>query len=145
MAIGAPPRISVLVVNFNTRAYLERCLAALQRAPVSGGLQVLVVDNASHDGSADAVRAHFPEVDLIANPANRGYATANNQAFARATAPYLLLLNPDAAVEPEAPEQMAAFLDGHAEASAVTGNMVAPDGTAAPYLPEFTSTLNQHM
>ena len=66
-ALGAPARVSALVVNFNTRACVLRCLEALRRAPVGGGLQVVVVDNASADGSAEAVRAAFhPSLGVMA-------------------------------------------------------------------------------
>src|SRR5947209_8467384 len=128
-APGAQTRVSALIVNFNTCACLTRCLQALRRASVAGGLQVVVVDNDSRDGSAAAIRTQFPDAKLIANATNRGYAAANNQAFARATAPYVLLLNPDTAVEPEAIEQMAAFLDARPDAAAVTANLRAADGS----------------
>ena len=136
-APGAQARVSALIVNFNTCACLTRCLQALRHATVAGGLQLVVVDNDSIDGSAAAVRARFPDVELIANTVNWGYAAANNQAFARATAPYLLLLNPDTAVEPEAIEQMATFLDAWPDAAAVTANLVASDGASCAYLYDF--------
>jgi N-acetylglucosaminyl-diphospho-decaprenol L-rhamnosyltransferase len=132
-----PARVAALIVNFNTRARVEACLTALRRAAVAGGLQVVVVDNASADESAAAVRAGFPDAELIANAANRGYAAANNQALARSTAPYLLLLNPDTAVEPAALEEMAVFLDTHPAVAAVTANLVGVDGTSRAYVFDF--------
>jgi hypothetical protein len=132
-----PARVAALIVNFNTRARVEACLTALRRAPVAGGLQVVVVDNASADGSAAAVRAGFLDAELIANAENRGYAAASNQAFARATAPYVLLLNPDTVVEPAAPEQMAGFLDSHPEIAAVTADLVGADGSSRAYVFDF--------
>src|SRR5438045_832678 len=69
---GQPARVAALIVNFNTWVRLEACLAALRSAPAEGGLQVVVVDNASADGSAAAVRAGFPDAELIANEVNRG-------------------------------------------------------------------------
>jgi GT2 family glycosyltransferase len=134
-------RVSALVVNFNTRERVLGCLSALARSIVAGGMQVVVVDNASEDGSAAAIRDDFPEACLVANTHNRGYAAANNQAYSRATGGYLLLLNPDAAVAPDAVEAMAAFLDEHPEAAAVTANLVAADGTPRPYLHEFPDPL----
>lgn len=139
--LGIAARVSVLIVNFNSRELLLRGLAALRRAAVIGGQQVVVVDNASHDGSAAAVRTQFPDAELVASPINEGYAAGNNRAFARSTAPLVLLLNPDAAVEPEAVERMAAYLEDHPEVAAVTANLVAADGSPRPYVNDFPDFL----
>src|SRR5437667_5264269 len=98
---GPAPRtidVSVVIVSWNTREDLRRCLASVERETRQAALEVFVVDNASADGSAAMVRAEFPRVTLIANPDNRGFAAANNQALCRARGRYLLLLNPDTVV-----------------------------------------------
>jgi GT2 family glycosyltransferase len=89
--------VSVVVVNWNARDYLRRCLASIieqTQLPV----EIIVVDNASRDGSADMVRAEFPAVRLIVNDENRGFAAANNQGLRIARGRWLLLLNPDTVV-----------------------------------------------
>jgi len=88
----------VIVVNWNTRDYTLRCLESVFRETTDLTFEVIVVDNASADGSAAAVRTTFPRVTLIANESNRGFAAANNQAIAVSRGRYLLLLNPDTCV-----------------------------------------------
>lgn len=90
--------LSVLIVNWNTRALLSACLESLRRFPPTCPMEVIVVDNASGDGSAEMVRDAFPEVRLIASDRNLGYAAGNNAAFAAASGDWLLTLNPDTEV-----------------------------------------------
>lgn len=90
--------LSVLVVNWNTRDCLRACLASLCKHPSAPDDEVIVVDNASPDGSAEMVRTEFPWVRLIASDTNLGYAAGNNRAFAEATGDFLLTLNPDTEV-----------------------------------------------
>jgi len=107
-----PAALSLLIVNWNTRELLRRCLAAVA-ATVKEPHELLVVDNGSDDGSAAMVREQFPEAILIANPVNRGFAAAVNQALAQATGEFLLLLNSDAQVQPAAVETMVHYLREH--------------------------------
>jgi GT2 family glycosyltransferase len=116
--------LSVIIVNWNTRAELRACLKSLR---VSGA-ELIVVDNASADESAQMVRETFPEVVLIANSENRGYAAANNQGIARSRGEFLMLLNPDTELPPEAPGQLVDFLRAHPKAGAVAPRLVHPDG-----------------
>src|SRR5579859_2115186 len=96
--------VSILILNYNTREHLRACLRSLQvegSTTLSGGAveaEVLVVDNASNDGSADMVAADFPWVRLIRSPYNGGFAMGNNQALTRSAGRAILLLNPDAAM-----------------------------------------------
>lgn len=87
--------LSLLLVNWNTRDLLLVCLASIRLYPPSVPFEVIVVDNASRDGSAEAVRTEFPEVHLIESGRNAGYATGNNLAFAAGSGEFLLTLNPD--------------------------------------------------
>lgn len=106
------PEVSIVIVNWNTRDLLRGCLNSIEeqtRRPH----EVIVIDNASGDGSADMVRGEFPSVTLIANNRNRGFAAANNQGLHLATGRYLLLLNPDTVVLDGAIDVMLAWCDEH--------------------------------
>lgn len=91
--------LSILIVNWNTRDFLRQCLAAVQRAAAGLEAETIVVDNGSRDSSAEMIRRDWPMVHLIANDRNRGFAAANNQAFARSRGTFVLLLNTDALID----------------------------------------------
>jgi N-acetylglucosaminyl-diphospho-decaprenol L-rhamnosyltransferase len=105
-----PPTVSAIVVSYNTGAELLRCLASLA-AHVRLPLEVVVVDNASADGSPDLVRAAYPTARVIASPSNRGFSAANNEGLRASTGPHVLVLNPDAEVTPGAVETLSGILD----------------------------------
>ena len=111
-AARTSPEVSVVVVNWNTRDLLRGCLASIA-AETRASHEVIVVDNASDDGSAAMVAAEFPAVRLIANTDNRGFAAANNQALAVANGRHVLLLNPDTIVLDGAIDRMLAWLAAH--------------------------------
>jgi N-acetylglucosaminyl-diphospho-decaprenol L-rhamnosyltransferase len=119
--------VSVVVVSYNTRERLLACLAALQ-ARVSLRHEVIVVDNASADGSAAAVRARYPSATVIENADNVGYSRANNQGLRRARGDYALILNSDAEVAPGCVETLAAVLDARPEVAIVGPRTRFPDG-----------------
>jgi GT2 family glycosyltransferase len=120
------PRTCAVVVSFNTREHLLKSLASLEAVLLP--LEVVVVDNASDDGSAEAVAERFPATRLVRNPENLGFARACNQGLALARAPYVLLLNSDAEVRPGAVEAMAALLDRRSDVAAVGPRTVEGDG-----------------
>lgn len=120
-------RVSVVVVSFNARPYLLRCLSSLA-AHVTLPLQIVVVDNASEDGSAEAVRAAHPAAQVVENGANLGFAAACNRGLREARAPYCLLLNSDAEVCAGAVEGLAALLDARADVGIVGPRTVGHDG-----------------
>jgi len=121
--------ISACIVNWNTRDHLLACLASLAESRTSVPLEVVVVDNASTDGSAEAVQRDYPAVRLIANCGNRGYAAANNQAIAASGGEFVALLNPDVVLPPNGLEEMAEFLRDHPQAAAVAPKLILPDGS----------------
>lgn len=92
--------LSVLIVNWNTRDLLRKCLASLYRYPAIGSMEVIVVDNASADGSAEMVAAEFPQAQLLLPGKNTGYAAGNNLAFGQAKGEWLLTLNADTEILP---------------------------------------------
>jgi GT2 family glycosyltransferase len=121
-------RLSVIIVNWNTREDLDRCLASL--APQVGPEdEVIVVDNASRDGSAAMVRARHPGVRLIEPGRNLGYAEGSNLGVSRSSGEALLLLNPDTAMPPDGVSGLLAALDRHPRAALVAPRLVLPDGT----------------
>jgi GT2 family glycosyltransferase len=93
-----PARAAVIIVNWNGRQYLERCLAALFAQPLEQA-QVIIVDNGSTDDSCAWVATHFPQVQIMALPQNAGFAVANNIGIRATTAPYVILLNNDTEVQ----------------------------------------------
>ncbi|BCW94751.1 MAG: glycosyltransferase family 2 protein [Fimbriimonadales bacterium] len=137
-----PPTLSVCIVNWNTRDLLRACLQSLYRHPPDAPFEVIVVDNASRDGSAAMARAEFPQATLIANAENLGYARGNNQAMERAQGAYLLLLNPDTEVFPDTLNRALAFLQAHPEAGAIGAKQLFPDGRVQPSVRGFPTPLN---
>ena len=123
-----PPRVTAVVVSFNTRDDLRRCLASL-RAHAGLPCEVVVVDNASADASADMVRAEFPEARLIRNRENVGFSRANNQGLREAAGAYVLILNSDAELAPGALPALVALLDARPRVAAVGPRTLNPDGT----------------
>src|SRR5262245_16405719 len=121
------PVLSVAIVNWNTRDLLLDALASIYTAPPPYPFEVLVVDNASSDGSAEAVAADYPQIQLIANPENSGYAKGNNQAMKAAKGAYILLLNPDVQLPPGGLERAVAFMQCHPEAGSLGVRQVHPD------------------
>lgn len=129
--------LSMIIVNWNTRDYLRRCLASIKANPARVESEVIVIDNASPDGSADMVRAEFPEARLIANDENLGYAAGNNQGIEVAVGRHLLLLNPDVEVKPGALDALMEFAESHPDAAAVGCRLVGEDGRVQRSLRSF--------
>lgn len=123
------PELSILIVSFNSAADLPTCLQALPRGARRVSYEVLLIDNASGDGTPDLVRENFPDVRVIANRENRGFARAANQGFREATGRHLLLLNPDTVVGDESLDRCVAFLDTHRDVGIVGPRVNNPDGT----------------
>lgn len=123
--------LSVVIVNYNVREFLEQALRSVVRAAAALRVEVFVVDNNSVDGSVEMVRAQFPDVHVIANEANVGFSTANNQAIRQARGRYLLILNPDTILQEDTLSVLVRFMEVHPEAGAVGCKILNPDGTFA--------------
>jgi len=118
--------VAVVIVNYNTREFLRSCLATVQLEAPS---EVVVVDNASSDGSVEMVQADYPWAVLYANKTNLGYGAAANQAIARCTAKHVLLLNSDTLLPVGALQALSTYLDRHPRAAIVGPRLVNSDGT----------------
>lgn len=124
--------LSVIIVNYNVRYFLEQCLVSVFAALQGVDGEVWVVDNASTDGSVEMVRIKFPKVRLIANKKNIGFSKANNQAIRQAQGKYILLLNPDTVVQEDTFRQCISFMETHTEAGGLTVKMIDGKGHFLP-------------
>jgi O-antigen biosynthesis protein len=121
--------LSVIIVNYNVRHFLENSLGSIRRAMEGLRGEIFVVDNASDDGSVEMVRTSFPDVCMIENKENHGFARANNVALARARGRFLLLINPDTVVQEDTFRVMMKFFDEHPDAGLAGCKILNPDGT----------------
>jgi len=128
-APGGAPRLAVVIVSYNTRRMIRRCLQSLQAFPPHCSHAIWVVDNASRDGTVAMLRQEFPAVRLHANRRNLGYAAAVNQGLEAAGAEYTLVLNPDIVVRDGAVDQLVAFMDAHADAGLAAAKLLNTDGS----------------
>ncbi|MFW2541553.1 glycosyltransferase family 2 protein [Primorskyibacter sp. 2E107] len=126
---GAPADLTVIIVSYNTRDLTLRCLETLFENTHVARAHVVVLDNASKDGSAQAVAEQFPQVELIASTDNHGFAKANNIVAAQARTDWLLLLNPDTEVHADAIDNLLAFARANPQAGITGGRTVFPDGS----------------
>lgn len=137
--------ITVVIVSYNTKEILGNCLEALFGNGMEEEMEVFVVDNDSRDRSAEMVLERFSQVRLIANRQNLGFAAANNQAFAKASGRYYVLLNPDAYVGPSSIPNAVRFMDGHPECGLCGGRIISPEGRLEPSARRFPSPFTKLM
>jgi len=121
--------LSVIIVSWNTRELLAQCLESVYANPPTGEFEIIVVDNDSADGSVAMVRERFPQVILIENSENVGFARANNQAIRCSSGEYVLLLNSDAMVLTGVLDALLGFFGTHSQAGALGPMLVNPDGS----------------
>ncbi len=125
-------KLSVIIVNYNVKHFLEQCLLSVEKAIMGIDAEVFVVDNNSVDGSVEMVRTRFPNVILIANNDNTGFSKANNQALRIAKGEYQLLLNPDTVVEEDTFRKCVDFMDSHPDAGGLGVHMIDGKGNFLP-------------
>ena len=125
-------KLSVVIVSYNVRDYLENCLQSVSRALEGIEGEVFVVDNHSDDDSVETVRSHYPWVRLIENQENMGFSRANNIAIREARGEYVLLLNPDTIVEEATLREVLRFMEEHPKAGGAGVMMHNADGSLAP-------------
>jgi GT2 family glycosyltransferase len=121
--------LDVVIVSYRSCELLTVCIDSLQAHPPSCPMKLVVVDNASGDGTAEMVAACYPEVDLVASSTNLGFAAATNLGAARGTGPYLLALNPDTAVTEGALDTVLAAIEAHPEVAVAGPRLLRPDGS----------------
>lgn len=121
-------KISVVIVNYNVKYFLEQCLCSVQAAMNGMDAEVFVVDNGSTDGSMEYLRPKFPEFTFIENTDNPGFAKANNQAIRQCNGEYILLLNPDTVIGEESIRSLCYFMDERPDAGAVGVKMLDGHG-----------------
>ncbi len=134
--------LSIIIVNWNTRSIVCDCLRSIYQQGGEIDLEVIVIDNASTDGSVEMVKKDFPQVTLIENSQNLGFAAANNQGIAISKGRYVLLLNSDTIVLDNALAKTVAFANSHPEAAVVGCRVLNPDRTLQPTCFMFPSILN---
>lgn len=126
-------QLSVIIVNYNVRHFLEQCLRSVQRAAAHIETEIIVVDNNSVDGSVQMLKENFGDsIILIENKENTGFSKANNQGIRIARGRHVLLLNPDTVVEESAFEKCFAFMEAHPEAGALGVRMINGEGVFLP-------------
>ncbi|MDP2663277.1 MAG: glycosyltransferase family 2 protein [Dehalococcoidia bacterium] len=133
--------LTVVIVSYNVADLLRRCLDSVTRTLAASGLgsEIVVVDNASTDGSGAMLRTGFPGVSIVQNDSNRGFASATNQGLAQSKGRYVFLLNPDTELIGDAAGRLVAFMDDRPGAGMSTGQLINPDGTLQPGAFRFPS------
>jgi GT2 family glycosyltransferase len=125
-------RVTVIIVNYNVRYFLEQCLCSVEKAARRVTAEVIVVDNASSDGSRAWLEPRFPGVRFIWNDTNLGFAKANNLALTQATGDHVLFLNPDTILPEDTLERCVAFMEAHPDAGALGVRMLDGSGNFLP-------------
>lgn len=145
--------LSIIIVSFNTRELLDRCLCSIYLSHSKIPYEIFVVDNSSSDGSNEMVKAKYPQVKLILNSENVGFARANNEVMKIAKGKYYLLLNSDTIVEEGTIDTLVNFIERYPKAAAVGPKILNYDGSLQSkgyYFPSifftfFTLTLLLHL
>ena len=134
--------ISVIIVNWNSKDILQNCLDSVYQTIDNLSCEVIVVDNASSDGSTEMLHERYPQVIKIYNKVNRGFGSANNQAFAIMKGKYALLLNTDTIVTPRAIHKLWTFCEQHQEVAIACGQLLHADGRKQNSVAVFPSLLS---
>ena len=137
--------ISVVIVGWNAKHYLELCLESLAGAPPHRSMEIIVVDNASSDGTAEMIEARFPYVKLIRSSENLGFAKGNNVGIRRCQGRYIALVNPDVIVFSGCLDALADFLDQNPKVGNVGPRVLNPDMTHAEHVPAVSDVVEQFL
>jgi hypothetical protein len=129
--------ISIIIVNWNTKDLLRNCLNSINETLQNITFEIIVVDNASLDGSVAMLREEFPQVAIIENTTNRGFGAANNQAFGIMKGRYALLLNTDTVLKEHAVYELFSFVEAHPDAATACGQLLNADGSKQNSIASF--------
>ena len=128
MVQSESPDLSIIILNYNVKDLLLNCLESVFKDPSSKNWQVIVVDNASSDGSVEAVKKEFPGVELITSKENLGFSAGNNSAISKVKAPTVLFLNPDTEIVDGAISKSLEYLMTNPDIGAITCRVELPNG-----------------
>lgn len=137
-------KLSIVIISFNTKQIILDCLKSIYATAADLDLKVIVIDNASTDGSAPAIATQFPQVKLIKNSRNLGFTKANNQGIRASRGEYIMLLNSDTLVKPRAIQKLIKFMDSHPQVGIAAPQLLNPDGLIQPnggYLPRLSNII----
>jgi len=134
--------LCVIIVNYNTNDYLKQCIESIYLNTKKIAFEIIVVDNNSSDGSVKMLEDEFPDVKVIANQENYGFAKANNQALLVSQSRYAMLLNSDTVVKPSAFDILTKFMDEHQDVGIVGSRTFYPDNTVQGTARSFPSPMN---
>lgn len=123
------PEVSIVIVNYNTPQYTDQCLGSINKNPPVCSYEIVIVDNASSDGSADWLEEHHRNIKIVRSDKNRGIAGGNNLGIRAASGKYILLLNNDTLVKPGSIDRSIEFLEAHPEVAGAGGNLINEDGS----------------
>jgi len=140
-------KISIIIVSWNVEEELFDCLMSIKQNKPSYPYEVIIVDNASTDGTIDIIQNNFAETKLIINNENRGFASANNIGIEKSCGQYILFLNPDTIIQTNALDKLIAFLDENKDVGACGPKLLYGDGKLQPStrkFPDFYSALYQN-
>lgn len=121
--------LTIIIVNYNVKEFLEQSIISIKKSCNDIQYELFVIDNASSDGSVELIRKKFPEVNLITNTKNNGFAAANNQAIKQAQGEYILLINPDTIVQEDTFSTILSFFQNHPECGMLGCKILNPDGS----------------
>src|SRR4030042_1073422 len=133
--------LSIIIVNWNTRDLLSDCLESIKATARDLSHEIIVVDNASTDGSVEMLRERFPRVKVIENAENRGFGAANNQDLKGMAGPYARLLNSDSRLMENAVQELFSFLESRPDAAMACGQLLNADGSRHNSIAAFPSLL----
>ncbi len=140
-------KLSIIIVSWNVKEELVNCLRSIEENRPCEQFEVIVVDNASTDDTTETVKRDFPEITLVSNSKNRGFAAANNQGIGKSQGRYLLFLNPDTIIHAGSLDVLVKFMDGNSNVGVCGPKLLNADGTTQPSarrFPTFRGALYRH-
>jgi len=143
--ISDKPRVSVIIVSYNTKGLLKRCFDSVRDSAREVEYEIIVVDNGSNDGSAECIQNEFPELTLIKSEENLGFARANNLGYERSAGEYIVLLNSDAFLVGKSLAISVDLMDQRPEVGLAGGRLIGEDGSWQPSARSFPGIWNEFL